>query len=32
MTVEKAAYAALEAADGEYEELEDDFIFLANEG
>lgn len=32
MTVEKAAYAALEACDGEYEELEDDFIFLANEG
>lgn len=29
---ERAAYAALEADDGAYEELEDDFIFLANEG
>jgi hypothetical protein len=32
LTVEKAMYDALEADDGEYEELEDDFIFLANEG
>lgn len=29
---EKATFAALNAADDEYEELEDDFIFLANEG
>ena len=32
MTIEKAAYAALEASDGEYEELEDDFLMIANEG
>ena len=30
--VEKAAFAALEASDGEYEELEDDFLMIANEG
>lgn len=33
--VEKAAFAALEASDDEfekYEELEDDFLFIANEG
>ena len=30
--IEKAAYAALEASDGEYEELEDDFLMTANEG
>lgn len=32
---EKAAFAALEASDEEfekYEELEDDFLFIANEG
>lgn len=32
MIVEKAAFAALEASDGEYEELEDDFLFIANDG
>lgn len=33
MIVEKAAFAALEADDdGAYEELEDDFMLLANEG
>ena len=32
MSTEKAAYAALEADDGAYEELEDDFLFIANEG
>ena len=33
--VEKAAFAALDASDDEfekYEELEDDFLFIANEG
>ena len=30
--VEKAAFAALDASEGEYEELEDDFMMLANEG
>ena len=30
--VERAAYAALSASDGDYEELEDDFLFIANEG
>ena len=30
--VEKAAFAALDASDGEYEELEDDFLMIANEG
>ena len=29
---EKAAMAALDASDGEYEELEDDFLMIANEG
>ena len=32
LIVEKAAYAALEASEGEYEELEDDFLMIANEG
>ena len=32
MTVEKAAMAALDDSDGEYEELEDDFLMIANEG
>ena len=30
--VEKAAFAALEDSEGEYEELEDDFMMIANEG
>ena len=29
---EKAAFAALEDSEGEYEELEDDFMMIANEG
>jgi len=29
--IEKAAYDALSASEGEYEELEDDFLFIANE-
>ena len=35
MLVEKAAFAAIEASDEEfdrYEELEDDFLMIANEG
>lgn len=30
--VEKAAFDALQDSEGEYEELEDDFLFIANEG
>ena len=30
--VEKAAFDALHDSEGEYEELEDDFLFIANEG
>lgn len=29
---ELAAYVALSASEGEYEELEDDFLMIANEG
>ena len=32
LTIEKAAFLALEADEGAYEELEDDFLFIANEG
>ena len=32
ITVEKAAMAALDDSDDEYEELEDDFLMIANEG
>lgn len=31
-TIEKAVFNCLEDDEGEYEELEDDFLFLANEG
>ena len=30
--VEKAAFDALQDSEGVYEELEDDFLFIANEG
>ena len=32
MWIEKAAFDALSDSEGEYEELEDDFLFIANEG
>ena len=32
MIVERAAFAALDASEGDYEELEDDFMLIANEG
>ena len=30
--IEKETYDLFDAADGDYEELEDDFVFIANEG
>ena len=30
--VEKATFNVFDAAEGEYDELEDDFVFIANEG
>jgi len=29
---EKATFNLFDAADGDYDELEDDFVFIANEG
>ena len=32
MCIEKETYDLFDAADGAYDELEDDFVFIANEG
>lgn len=32
LCIEKAVFLCMEDAEGEYEELEDDFLLLANEG